>query len=261
MREQIHAILDRKRFQSTAICSNIMLAMRRQDAIFLGLLVLPAVPAVAQVRLDLRALDQLSPTPAVLAPIPPPPLPASPLSPPWLGPLLLPPALPGPGVAPRPPLAMAASRTPLAARLPPLPQAAPPLPAVLASPIPAALPPTAAAAAVARSERPQATVAFAPGQRRLSAAARGALARFAHTVRRGRVFVIAYAAIEADDPSSARRLALARGLAVRRALIEARVDAARILLRVQATARASALADVVALFVPAVLAPSPGTVP
>jgi hypothetical protein len=182
-----------------------------------AVLLLAVAPAWAQVTVDLHALQALPPRAS--APRPP---------------------------APRPPAAQQATARPEAApqtatqaEKPDLPDAAPPpagytllgtLPAGTAPPPPAPAPqaPTPAPAAT------RLRLAFAPTKSDLPPDADASikqLAANAPTTETTTFTVLAYAPGTPDDPSTARRVSLARATAVRNALIAAGVPSARVVVR------------------------------
>jgi outer membrane protein OmpA-like peptidoglycan-associated protein len=122
--------------------------------------------------------------------------------------------------------------------------AAPPPPATVAA-LPAAPPPPSALAAAMPAVPPTATppspapnrtlrVRFAPGESDLTAPEAGAVAGLAHAAPRSDTTsfeVAAYAPAAGGDASSARRLSLARALAIRASLVSAGVPAASIYVR------------------------------
>ena len=131
-----------------------------------------------------------------------------------------------------------ASPPPVAAVVPTVPTTPPPAPpatvAVIAPPSPpTASVPAPAPAPVAAPDRTLG-VGFAAGQSDLTAPDAEALASLAHDTPRGDTTsfeVAAYAPATAGDASTARRLSLARALAVRGALVGAGVPAASIYVR------------------------------
>lgn len=222
--------------------------------VFLGL----AAPAGAQVTLNLNALDALPETaspppghahrriegrpahgtakarkhaPAVAAAKP-----AAKTAPPAVA-TQLPtvPAMPPPA----PPPSVANVAPPAA----PAPATAAPAPPVVASTAPVPVPPAAEAqppappqVAVAPAPSPDRKlhVGFASGQSDLNSADTGAIAAFAHATPRGDTTsfeVAAHAPAPDGDASTARRLSLARALAIRGALVSAGVPAASIYVR------------------------------
>ncbi len=204
--------------------------------IFLGF----APVARAQVTLDLRALDKLPVAPAVPAPhravvrvrpsrpaasvpraLPPKAAVVSRAAPPSGAPLGLPPAAP-PAVTAAAPAAPAA-----------LPSAPPGLPAV-APPAPAAALATAPPSPPAAP--PPLRLAFAPGAGFLTPAQVRTVGAFARALPAAAASydILAYAPASPQNPSAARRLALARALAVHDALRAAGVPASRIRLRAMA---------------------------
>jgi len=212
-----------------------------------------AAPALAQVTLDLNALNALPngtseqprsrSTPAVrhIRPLRPLPLPPEPpttaaTSPPVAE------TTPTPGPTPAKPVVTASRQPPAAAPPSTTPPAnAPPATAPPAAVIPAgppALPPpqtTTPAPPVAASSVPiQATVTFTPDQSTLSPEATQKLTSLGHEAdgsATATINVLAYAPADQHDPSAARRMSLERALAVRNVLMAAGVPSARIYLR------------------------------
>jgi outer membrane protein OmpA-like peptidoglycan-associated protein len=87
---------------------------------------------------------------------------------------------------------------------------------------------------------------FAPGQSDLSPDSAGDIKQFASAVPPGgsaTFNVMAYAPGAKDDPSSARRLSLARAMTVRSALVADGVESARIFVRALGTQYGSGPAD------------------
>ncbi len=142
------------------------------------------------------------------------PLPSVPASPPQAA-IALPSEapVPAPGVPASPPQAAIASAS--GAPAPEQPPTAPPPPAP--------------------SQPPQTLrVGFAPGQSNLPPSEAGALTELGQAMPRtgtARVEVLAYAPVTEGDASAARRLSLARALAVRSTLAGAGVPADRIIMR------------------------------
>ena len=239
--------------------------MRR---VLLSLIILlwPAAPLLAQVTVDLRALDALPralathraappagarsiahpsaampprasaapqppatptqqaalpqrPTPSVQVPTPPNP----PSPPPHPQP---PPAPPQP---PQPPPATFALAPPPVAALPPIQT-----PAAPAGAPPAPPPIAAGAATAATATNAGLRLTFATGQSDLSPGSADSIKRFVQAAPAGDATtfnVLAYATGAPDDPSVARRLSLARAIAVREALMADGVPSTRIYLR------------------------------
>ncbi|MDE2516951.1 MAG: OmpA family protein, partial [Rhodospirillales bacterium] len=113
---------------------------------------------------------------------------------------------------------------------PPAMPAAPPQPPVA----PVAAPPSPAAHAAARPAPAPITIVFAKNATDLSDADIARLKALAAATQQGPEVsfdVTAYASGTPEDPSSARRLSLSRGLAVRAALVSAGVPSVRIYVR------------------------------
>ncbi len=206
--------------------------------IFLGF----APVARAQVTLDLRALDKLPVARAVPAPhravvrvrpsrpaasvpraLPHKAAVVSRAAPPSGAPLGLPPGAP-PAVTAAAPAAAAPAALPSAP--PGLPAVAPPAPAAAL----ATAPPSPPAAP------PPLRLAFAPGAGFLTPAQVRTVGAFARALpaTAASYDILAYAPASPQNPSAARRLALARALAVHDALRAAGVPASRIRLRAMA---------------------------
>jgi outer membrane protein OmpA-like peptidoglycan-associated protein len=149
-----------------------------------------------------------------------------------------PPAAPPPGAAPPPPVA--SQPPPPAATLPVAPPAVasiapiqPPAPPANASPPPA--PPIAATAATTAAATPAGVrLSFAANQSDLSPGSADSIKQMVQTAPTGDATtfnVLAYASGDPDDPSAARRLSLARAIAVRAVLMADGVPSSRIYLR------------------------------
>lgn len=209
-----------------------------------------AAPALAQVTVDLHALDALpgakSPAPegrqrrTSPKPTQPPsarlnkPAPQQPTAAPAPEPstaaAIPAPATPQPAPAPAPPAATLPEAAPPVIALAPV--APPPPPAQAAPPPPPPISDTAttAASAVGSGLR----VTFGSGETDLSPASATAIQNLVQTGPQGdgvSFNVVAYAAGTPEDPSTARRLSLARALAVRSALIADGVSSTRIYVR------------------------------
>jgi outer membrane protein OmpA-like peptidoglycan-associated protein len=246
-----------------------------QVTLLLAGLLCAAVPALAQVTVDLHALDALpgakSPGPEARPRRPPPkpgqrPATSATLNKPS-------PQQPAAPSTPVPPTATAtqAPTAPQAVPAPPaatLPEAAPPVIALapVAPPPPAAQAPppppppisdTAASAASAVGAGLRVT--FGEGETDLSPASAGAIQNLVRAGPQGEGIsfnVVAYAAGTPEDPSTARRLSLARALAVRSALIADGVSSTRIYVRALGAQAGDAPADRVDLSVLGANAPS-----
>lgn len=222
-----------------------------------------AMPAIAQVTVDLRALDALpaGPTARVtprrpVAPIaraePAAPKPA-PAERPQATASMPVPASPAPAARQAEPAATMPTRSQVASAQPaapviPAPQpptidAAPPpvaqLSAIAPPPPPSTAPPPAppieanAATKAAETENGL-RVTFAPGEADLSPSSADAIKHLVAAASPGGTAtfnVVAYAAAKPDDPSAARRLSLSRALAVRNALMADGVVSSRIYVR------------------------------
>jgi outer membrane protein OmpA-like peptidoglycan-associated protein len=221
----------------------------------LGLLVLVgfAAPALAQVTVDLQALDALpgakpaekapparrpparpAPHRVTTAKPKPPPVEAAPAGPPSVATTqpgsAAPVAPPAPGAPPAPPPATLPAAPPPNVALAPIvpPQA----PAPVAPPPPPPISEGAASAAVAIGAGLRVT--FGSGQTDLSPASAAAIKSVVQSAPPGdstSFNVVAYAAGTPEDPSTARRLSLSRALAVRSALMADGVNSSRIYVR------------------------------
>ncbi len=222
----------------------------------LAILLCPAGPALAQVTVDLHALDALPSTPGAPirppAPRPPPaphaavattapsahaaslppveatPAPVVASTTPPAGPQ--PPVAPPPAAASPPPAATLPEAPPLVASIPPI---LPPEPVAGASPPPA--PPIAATATTtAAATQTGLRLTFASGQSDLSPGSADSIKQVVQAAPAGDATtfnVLAYASGDSDDQSVARRLSLARAIAVRAALMADGVPSSRIYLR------------------------------
>ena len=247
-------------------------------------------PAGAQVTVDLRALDALPDRP-------PAPKPASPT--PTRRPRPAPPAAraarpdprrresrqarrrsprrrrPRPPIRPRPPPPRPLPAAPL------MPATAPPPPPAAIAGLPAAAPPAVAPPVVAPpvvappgvapgpatppppgAEPPSLTVLFPPSGSTLAPADAAAIARLAKATPetdQTAFTVLAYAAGSPQNPSAARRLSLARALAVRAALRAGGVPGGRIFLRAMGPAPGTGPADRAEIHVSGTPTPAAGT--
>ncbi|HVC62338.1 MAG TPA: OmpA family protein [Acetobacteraceae bacterium] len=227
----------------------------RHFLLSLAILLCLAEPALAQVTVDLHALDALprAPEPPARRPVPKSaPAPhaaiaaAKPTAP---APHAIVAASRPTAPAPRPAVAAAQPSTPppsSAVPSPPLatlPASPPPVasiapiqpPAAPANAPPPAPPPIAAGAATTASATPAGLrLTFAGGQSDLSAGSADSIKRLVRAAPAGDATtfnVLAYASGDPDDPSVARRRSLARAIAVRDALIADGVPSSRIYLR------------------------------
>jgi outer membrane protein OmpA-like peptidoglycan-associated protein len=191
-----------------------------------GMAVLGPWPARAQVRIDTRAVEQLAPTPARLPPAEtrgthhPTPAADLPLPPPPPPPLTARPATPPP----------ASAAVPAAA--PPPPVLPPPL--TVPTRPPPAPPPVPVVASASGTATPMANglrITFGRDSASLNPVTAAALTDLCHRAPADADFVVAtYAPGSADDPSSPRRLALERGLAVRAVLLARGISSPHIFL-------------------------------
>jgi outer membrane protein OmpA-like peptidoglycan-associated protein len=224
--------------------------MRQICFLLIGLLCATA-PALAQVTVDLHALDALpgakpapqeppaakaAPKPAqkrlaVTRPAKPPPqqatatpAPASPGGTPA-------PAAPAPApTAPAPPAATLPTAPPADVALAPIP----PPPQTTPAPPPPAPPISDAATSAATATNNGLRVTFGTGEADLSPASASAIHGLVEATPAGNntsYNVVAYAAGTPEDPSTARRLSLSRALAVRSALMADGISSSRIYVR------------------------------
>ena len=221
----------------------------RRAAVLTAVLLCAAAPALAQVTIDLHALDALpagkGPPPSRAAPRPalkprpqavakPAAQPAPPVateqpatSPPQVA-TTTPASPPSPAAPPPPPAATLPNGAPPTVTLPPVS-----LPAEQPAPPPP--PPVSATAATNASALGNGLrLTFSPGEADLNPASIAAIDGIAQGLQShadSSVNVVAYAAPTPDDPSTARRLSLSRALAVRSALIADGVNSSRIYVR------------------------------
>ncbi len=205
------------------------------------LLMLFALPAGAQVTVDLNALDQLkkpapSNGPSVRKPVPSKPKAAKPQAEKPAPPKPTPSeAAPAPAKAPpgfHAPLPALPGGPPPNVELAPVPPPVAPANKPSSSQAPPAVAPTAAG--TGRATPGGLRVTFGAGQGEMSPASEQALKTLAaRTAKNDAVSynVLAYAAGSPEDPSTARRLSLARALAVRSVLMSAGVPSTRIYVR------------------------------
>jgi outer membrane protein OmpA-like peptidoglycan-associated protein len=206
--------------------------LRRAAAWLLGCAVAAgamAAPAGARTILDRRALDALT---AGGLPLPPPAPPGPPATEAPMSPA--PPAA-AHGLAPSRPLAPAVpAPLPMPGPVPPAPVLPPPPIVVPVRPAPPpGKPQIAADAAGSASRLPDGLrLTFGAGAAMLNPASAAALSDFARAAPANAVFTLsAFAAGAVDDPSTPRRLALSRALAVRGILLGDGIASARILVR------------------------------
>lgn len=196
--------------------------------------------ALGQVSVDMHALD--GPGPAQRAPVHRPPERRAPVRPTTLGQQATP--APADGRVAEDHATSKPAATPAAAPTPPLPtqQPAPPPPSTIVpnpatSPLP--LPPTV-------------RLVFEEGKTDLTPADEAAIQDLARAIPApadDSVNVVAYAAGKPDDPSTARRLSLSRGLAVRSVLLASGVPSAHIYVRALGSTPSDGPADRVELTV------------
>lgn len=239
----------------------------RQLLLSLAIVLLPVAPALAQVTVNLHALDALPNQPQSPAhrPLRPPVAAERPVAPAKPAAVAATPpaanpsagttqqaAMPHPPTAPSasasaPPSSTTTQRAAIPAQAPaavPTVPAAPPavaaIPPVQPPPAPANVPPPAAppisasAATSATSTKAGLQLTFAKDQTELSpdsAASIKQLVGAAPNADSTTFNVLAYASGDPDDPSTARRLSLSRAIAVREALMADGVPSTRIYLR------------------------------
>jgi outer membrane protein OmpA-like peptidoglycan-associated protein len=253
------------------ICAGRLLSSRlrhlypdcmRRVAALSAVLLCAAAPALAQVTIDLHALDALpgaknAPAPSESPRPRPRPKPQAVAKPPAeAAPAIAngqqpttatptPPAAPTPPATPAPQVAtVTPTSPPPTAPVPPaatLPTGAPPIvtlpptaPPTEASAPPPPPPVSASAATNASTLSNGLRLTFGSGETDLnpsSIAAIDGIAQGMHSHENSSVNVVAYAAPTPDDPSTARRLSLSRALAVRSALIADGVNSSRIYVR------------------------------
>jgi outer membrane protein OmpA-like peptidoglycan-associated protein len=217
----------------------------RQACLLFTVLLCAAMPAAAQITVDLQALDALKGArPATRQPAPHRTAqrrnPTGQITTAKPGKPQQEPATTTPAPTSSPPVAASAPATPPPATLPNAPPStvalapiAPPPPPVQAAPPPP--PPisddaVSAAAATGTGLR----VTFGTGQADLSPASAAAIKSVVQSVPQGdnvSFNVVAYAAGTPEDPSTARRLSLSRALAVRSVLMAGGVSSSRIFVR------------------------------
>ena len=215
--------------------------MRNSTSLLVGLLLsFACCPAIAQVTVDSRALDQLQTpsTPATSAPVTPPH--ASKATPP--APPAQRPVRPRPNAAAviKPPAPSGTQPTlpPPVQPLPPVvPIAPPPLPVVpppIVVPVRPVVPPPPATVAADAPDTVKpieggVRITFGPGRSDLNPATAEALRQLAHGAPADSTFAVtAYAPGTPDDPSTPRRLSLSRVLTVRSLLIAEGIASSRI---------------------------------
>ncbi len=220
-------------------------------AVLLALSAALAVPAQAQVTINNSALDALG-KPYTAAPKPrPAQVPAKPV---------IAPATPAANAPSPAKIAPAATAAPAAPAPPP---AAPPITLPDAPPALATLPPPAASPRRAQSAAPViplaadapgeaaplidgTSISFGPGRADLNPRTEAAIRKLAATAATKPdqpVTILAYAPGVPEDPSTPRRLSLARGMAARSVLLAAGIASERILIRAIGPDRALGVAD------------------
>jgi outer membrane protein OmpA-like peptidoglycan-associated protein len=225
-----------------------------QAALLLAGLLCAATPGLAQVTVDLHALDGLPgakpPAPEARPHRPPAkpaqrPVPSAALDKPSPQPSPAPQPAPSPATqpstatatqpptgqpAPEPPAATLPTQVPPTVALAPIP----PPPTVEAAPPPPPPPISDTATGEASANGTGLRVTFGAGETDLSQASATAIQNVVKAAPPGDTTsfnVVAYAAGTPDDPSTARRLSLARALAVRSALMADGVSSTRIYVR------------------------------
>jgi outer membrane protein OmpA-like peptidoglycan-associated protein len=198
--------------------------------------------ASGQVSVDMRALDSLGPAPPVSRASPPPPHRPAVASAP----------APAPAAGTTAPVPRAVQKSTVVA--PPAAQVSAPIPA-LPTERPEAPPPSTTVAAPAPSAEPlppPVRLVFANGATDLTPADEAAVRDLAHAIPApdaSSVNVVAYAAGKPDDPSTARRVSLSRGMAVRSVLLASGVPSAQIYVRALGATASDGPADHVELIV------------
>jgi outer membrane protein OmpA-like peptidoglycan-associated protein len=214
----------------------------RTAGVLISLLLCLTSRAQAQVSVDMRALDSLGPAQATPRAAPTPPR--------------RPPATPAPVVtrapAARPAVADKPAAVPPAVTASPAPIVSAPPPA-LPTEQPSAPPASATVAAPAASPvplPPPVRLVFDGGQTDLTPADEAAIRDLARAIpapAADSVNVVAYAAGKPDDPSTARRVSLSRGMAVRSVLMDSGVPSAQIYVRAMGSTGSGGPADRVEL--------------
>ena len=164
--------------------------------------------------------------------------------------------------------AVAPTAAPVAAKTPPIPARPPPPPVFKAPvidvplhpeppppPVPVVASATGSASSIGETER----ITFGSGSPDFNASMMAALQAFAARLRtepEARAEIDAYAGGTADDPSTPRRMSLARGLAARAVLINAGIPSTRIYVRVIGQPHDDGPADRVDLTSPEAAAPA-----
>jgi outer membrane protein OmpA-like peptidoglycan-associated protein len=205
--------------------------------------------ASGQVSVDMRALDSLGPAQSAprAAPVPihrPAPVPASAPAPK--------PAAPAANAQAAPQAASVTTIAPVPAQAAPVASA--PVPA-LPSAKPEAAPPSTMVAAPTPGPEPlppPVRLVFQGGGTDLTPQDEAAIRDLARAIPDpvvSSINVVAYAAGKADDPSTARRLSLSRGMAVRSVLLASGVPSAQIYVRALGSTAADGPADQVDLIV------------
>jgi outer membrane protein OmpA-like peptidoglycan-associated protein len=208
----------------------LKVGMRSAGGLFFVLLCL-ASRAQGQVSVDMRALDSLGSPGAHVVPAPARPV-----------------------VVPRRPVARTATVTNTPKPAPPVVVTGPPAPA-LPTEQPAAPPAVAMVPAPAPSTEPlppPVRLVFDSGKTDLTPDEEAAIRDLAHAIPApavSSVNVVAYAAGKPDDPSTARRLSLSRGMAVRSVLLASGVPSAQIYVRALGATASDGPADRVELTV------------
>jgi outer membrane protein OmpA-like peptidoglycan-associated protein len=206
-----------------------------------ALLMLTALPVLAQVSTDKRALDPLAQPAPGLAPPAATPAPAAKPAPPPASARrpATPPVAAKPAEPPPPPLPTMPVYAPVVPVIPP-PLAVPARPA----PAPGPLPIAADAPGVATPQGTGLRLTFGPGRADLNPDSERALRALARaTPPDAALTVSSFAADVPDDPSTPRRLSLARGLAVRSVLLAEGMASPRIIVRALGAAGGDGPAD------------------
>lgn len=211
----------------------------RQLPSFIAIFLVAALPARAQVTVDLRALQALPDHPA--APRSATVTPAT-VTPATVAPATVTPA-PSTSVASVPAAKAARAETPVTQQPPAIPENVPAVASVqpvAPPPVPQGAPPPAPppisknAATVASATTVGLRLTFAAGESDLSPDSAAAIRQAVDKAPPGDTTtfnVLAYSAGKPDDPSTARRLSLSRAMAVRSVLVSNGVPSARIFVR------------------------------
>jgi outer membrane protein OmpA-like peptidoglycan-associated protein len=232
----------------------------RGTGVLLVLLLCLTSRAQAQVSVDMRALDSLGPTPPAARPAAPPKAPVPPRSPvqpvqPTAATANKPPAVGKPPTVGKPGTIDQAAHPappPVATKALPVAESPPPaLPTGIPTQPPASTTVPAPVASAAPLPPPVRLV-FDTGVTELTPEAEATIRDLAKSIpapAANSINVVAYAAGKPDDPSTARRLSLSRGMAVRSVLLASGIPSAQIYVRALGATAAEGPADQVDLIV------------